>query len=273
MMTRTGISANGLPYACIGDRPEKLIIFNGLTLCNRAPRGLALKALAWGFKQYAARYTVYLVNRKTGLPTGCSAKDMADDYADMIQRDIGEAVHIMGFSSGGSTALHFAADHPEWTKKLVVAIAAYRLSESGRATCWRWRDLGREERRRELYADMGATLAGVTKRASFLRMIFGLLGPFLLGSPKSLEDFVVTLEADLNLDLADKLSRIDAPTLVIGGTEDHFYSDADIRHTADTIPDARLKLFEGEGHSLIKTRKRDFDKEVLAFLAGRSNEG
>jgi hypothetical protein len=38
--------------------------------------------------------------------------------------------------------------------------------------------------------------------------------------------------------------------------------------TAERIPDATLRLYDGVGHPVSKTHKRRFEEDVLAFLDG-----
>src|SRR5689334_19880638 len=108
---QSGYSSNGLPYAHFGTGEQTLVIFSGSELENKPLSGLALKSLQMGFSGLAKNFDVYMVSRKPGLPQVHTAKDMSDDFAEMIRADIGKPVHVMGISSGGSSALHFAADH------------------------------------------------------------------------------------------------------------------------------------------------------------------
>jgi pimeloyl-ACP methyl ester carboxylesterase len=77
-------------------------------------------------------YTVYSVLRKRGMPRGYSLKDMADDYAVMIRAEFGGPVDVLGISTGGSIVQHFAADHPDLVRRLVIHSAAYTLSDSAK---------------------------------------------------------------------------------------------------------------------------------------------
>jgi pimeloyl-ACP methyl ester carboxylesterase len=65
--------------------------------------------------------------------------------------------------------------------------------------------------------------------------------------------------------MRDRLGEIAAPTLVIGGEEDPFYSPELFRETAAGIPNARLVLYPGMGHPASGPK---FRQEVLAFLIG-----
>jgi pimeloyl-ACP methyl ester carboxylesterase len=91
-------------------------------------------------------------------------------------------------------------------------------------------------------------------------------GKALLGTPKSGKDFAIVLDSDIYLDVKDKLPRIAAPTLVIGGANDPFYGAEAIRETAELIPGAELCLLENGGHAVVKTQRKPFEDRILEFL-------
>jgi pimeloyl-ACP methyl ester carboxylesterase len=88
----------------------------------------------------------------------------------------------------------------------------------------------------------------------------------LLRAARDASDYIATIEADLGHDATDALSRIAAPTLVIAGSRDFFYPDPIVRETAERIPQATLRLYDGVGHAVSKTHKRRFEDDVLGFL-------
>jgi pimeloyl-ACP methyl ester carboxylesterase len=84
-----------------------------------------------------------------------------------------------------------------------------------------------------------------------------------LSAPKDPTDLLVTIEAEDQFNFKEHLDRISTPTLVVGGTEDPFYSPALFRETAEGIPNARLILYEGVGHP---ASGKQFKQDVLTFL-------
>ncbi len=96
-----------------------------------------------------------------------------------------------------------------------------------------------------------------------------VFGRFLIGTPSDPSDFLTTLQADLDHDTTGQLNEISTPTLVIGGTEDPFFSEGILRETAEKIPTATLRVYGGVGHGVPKERKRRYEDDALAFLAGR----
>jgi pimeloyl-ACP methyl ester carboxylesterase len=268
---QTGTFLDDFSYVRLGSGTQNLVILPGTTLDNRPPTRFAAWAYRFGFGRFAEDHTVYVINRRRGMPTGYTTQDMAADYARIIEGELGPS-HVMGFSTGGEIAQYVAIDHPEAVRSLALIVVASRLSDEGLRMCERWQTLTRENRWQELHADMAAsTVTGETNQR-LARAFMKVFGRFVLGAPDDPSDFLITLEADLGHDTTDRLPEISAPTLVVGGSEDPFYSESLLRETAAGIPDATLRVYEGVGHGVPKERKRQYESDVLAFLEG-SREG
>jgi pimeloyl-ACP methyl ester carboxylesterase len=210
-------------------------------------------------------YRVYVVLRKPGLPHGYTLQDMAGDYATMIRKEFGGPIDVIGVSTGGSIAQHFAADHPDLVRRLVIHSSAYILSEDAKRLQLEWAHMAQQGRWADAYVSMVNTAlprAGMMRRLA--KPVFWLVAQLMsLGAPKDPTDLVVTVEAEDKFDFKDQLARIAVPTLVIAGTRDPFYSEALFRETAAGILNAKLILYEGMGHP---ASGKQFRQDVLTFL-------
>ena len=208
-------------------------------------------------------YKIYIVNRKPGLPPGYSLSDMSDDYAVMIKNELGGVADIIGVSTGGAIAQHFAIDHPDLVRRLVLAMTGFRLTEEAKELQRKVADLARKGNRRAAYALLGTAVIrrGIAKHV--FKWFMWLLGP--LSIPADPSDGIVEIEAEDRHDLSDHLDKIKADTLVIGGEEDFFYP---VRETARKIPNAKLVLYPNLGHNAMFARSRQFGEEIRAFLLG-----
>lgn len=74
---------------------------------------------------------------------------------------------------------------------------------------------------------------------------------------------MITILAEDQFSFQEELARIAAPTLVIAGERDPFYSPALFEETAAGIPNAQLILYPGMGHP---ASGRQFKQDVLVFL-------
>ena len=126
-----GQLSSGLPYLQLGKGPP-LLVSPGLSSEHVNPTGMWRRvALAWA-APFAEHFTVYFVQRKPGLARDATLSDVAADYAEAIERDLGGPVLLHGTSTGGSVALQIAIDHPNLVQRMVVAAAACRLGPYGR---------------------------------------------------------------------------------------------------------------------------------------------
>jgi pimeloyl-ACP methyl ester carboxylesterase len=257
-----GYFRSGLPYHRSGRGPRTLVIFEGLGFENK-PMPSRMATRFYGFLE--EDYTIYRVARKPGLPSGYSMQNMSDDYAAMIREEFGSPVDVIGVSTGGSIAQHFAADHPDLVRRLVLHSTAHTLGESGREVQWRIGELVRQGHRREAYS----TMLGLILPAAGIKRYIGRLPVWIAGFmlaiilPKNLSDVAITIEAEDRHNFKDRLSEITAPTLVVAGDQDPFYSETLFRETAEGIPHARLILYQGMGHP---ASGKHFSQDVLAFL-------
>ena len=258
---KTGYFKNNVPYVRVPGGHNNLVIFDGLNFDHKPLSGLTLRmSIGWA-KRLTTEYTVYLVNRKPGLPAGYSMQDMSNDYATMIREEFEGPVDVMGISTGGPIAQYFAVDHPDLVHHLVLAMTGYRLTEEGRKLQKHVGDLARQRKWREAYASLitGVYPKGIKKY--IFKLMMWLFGAF--SSPDDPSDGLVEIEAEDRHDFKDKLAEIHVPTLVIGGDEDFFYP---VSETAAGIPNAKLILYKGYGHDIIFNNSRQFGEDLLAFL-------
>jgi pimeloyl-ACP methyl ester carboxylesterase len=256
-----GYFRNGCPYNRFGSGPEPLVILQGLWFENQPASGFIAWGMLSGYKFLGEAYTVYAVTRKPGLPDGYTLPEMAGDYATVVQEEFGQSVDVIGVSTGGSIAMHFAADHPDLVRRLIIHSSAHTLSPYSKGLQIRIARLAELGRWREAYATLFEPMLPVGFAG---RVIAGLGGALMArGAPRDASDLVITVEAEDAHAFHDRLGEITSPTLVVAGTDDPFYTEDLFRETAAGIPDARLVLYEGKGP--VPSGKQ-FEQDVRAFL-------
>lgn len=258
-----GLLGDGLPYVRLGSGQRMVAIFPGL-----ADAAWDVTSAKWDFPSQfcplANKFTVYIISRRRGLPRGYTTRDMAADYARAFESRIGSAI-VLGISLGGYVAQHFAADYPDYVDQLVIASAAYRVSDQGRHSPEHWLALAKENRWREFYRD----IARVTMQ-EYNQRFSRFLAPLVRTPECNPADFLVSLEACLAHDSMESLPRIQAPTLLIGGTKDMFFPPSLLQETAQCIPHATLRFINGAGHSAYELRRNEFANAVMEFLEPRT---
>lgn len=233
----------GLPYMRLGKGPPLVMALGG-SAEHANPAGLMRYISLSTAAPFARHFTVYLISRRSGLAPGCAISDIAGDYATAIEDDIGEPVLLRGTSAGGAVALQLAIGYPHLVRRLVLAPAACRLSPQGA----------------RMLADVARLIGGgVPRRAAAL--LAGKLAPrplrhaasalAWLANPLAADDpsdMLITNAAVRAYDAEPRLNQVRAPSLVLGGTADPYYSEDLFRLTAARIPDGHVVVFPGKSH-------------------------
>lgn len=267
-MDAVGTFLGKYPYSKVGDGPRPLVLVPGLSdpFQDDTHSWFTARVLEYYYRRFRDDYTIYIVSRKRELPEGYTTRDMADDYAEVIET-IGGPVALCGLSMGGLIAQHIAADHPELVDDLVIGVSGCRVGETGRRTIRRWKEWAEHGWWFDIYLDsIPQTYTGY--RRLLYPPLIRTVGRYLLSEPAVVSDIAVSAQACLSHDTTNRLDDIDARTLVIGGTADHFFPESVVRETANGISGARLELLSGTGHGAFEERKRAFDATVKAFLDG-----
>ncbi|MFW5713592.1 MAG: alpha/beta fold hydrolase [Brevefilum sp.] len=256
----SGYFPNGLPYVRAGKGPKPLVIFQGLMFENK-PQSF----MTFGYGFLKKDYTLYAVLRRPGLSHGYTLRAMADDYAEMIWQAFGGPVDVIGVSTGGSIAQHFAADHPNLLRRLVIHSSAHTLGEAGKQLQLEIGHLAQQGRTAQASQALTRFIlpsTGIWKLVN-KPLAWTSVRLLSLGAKPDLTDLVITIKAEDQHAFIDRLSEIKAPTLVIAGTDDPFYSPDLFRETAAGITHARLVLYEKMRHPAIG---KQFERDVYAFL-------
>lgn len=257
-----GTLRGGMPYLRVGSG-EPLVFIPGLLPRNEAPVGIARTIFAAELEPYAGSRRVWWINRRPGLAPDATMADLARDYAEALRGQFGRPVDVVGVSTGGSIALQLAADHPDVVRRLVIVSAAYRLSRPGADAQRRVAREVQAGRPRQAGAEIMGLLGAGPRSRRVLRVVGWLIGRVMYG--KATPDMIATINAEDDFNLRERLHEISAPTLVIGGEKDGFYSETLFTETAALIPNGRLLLYQGKGH-MNASMSPDLVSEVLGFL-------
>ena len=183
--------------------------------------------------------------------------DHASDVVALLDHLGFERVHLAGTSFGGEVAMIVASDHPERVASLSVMTATDRLTPRMRAAA---RALAAQARAAADGSIGGGTLfralapGAFSERwlgeqpAGFVEIrarLFDALPPAFFAGLASI------MHSLMGLDLAERLPRIVAPTLVVGAGLDRTFPPEHSRAIADAVPGARLAMLEECGHAAV----------------------
>lgn len=256
---REGLLEGGMPYIATGDGPPLIWI-----------RTLPINEKIYGFELsilplLAPNFTVYAVDRKPGIKKGATIRDLASGYAHAIESEFGEAINVMGVSTGGFIAQQFAVDYPHLVRKLVLGGTAYQLGPAGKKIQLNYANLLAEGRYRDAARVFWPPAFAESTISQWLwGYLLWLVEP-LFFRPTNPEDLVNTLLAEDKFNVEDNLHKITSPTLLIGVEKDIFYPEELLRRTTDLIPNSRLIIYPGRRHTELETDPR-FVPDVISFL-------
>jgi len=235
-------------------------------------QGLGADKHGWDMQRFALalKYRVIaLDNRGAGRsdkPFGhYSLEQMADDAITVLDAVGVEQAHVVGASMGGAITQLVGLKYPERVISLTLACTACRNHPWRRELLHGWATAATE---RGMGAMTHEAARWVIGPRSFRRLLpaFGWLGPLALG--RTAHAFVAQVNAILDIDetVADRLSEITAPTLVLVGNQDILTPRGDSEEIADRLPNAELVVISGAAHGFMVEHATTFNRVLFEFL-------
>lgn len=253
-----------LPYAAVGDGPA-LVVFAGLMPVTGVAGDALVNSALHPLLPLARSRRLVLFNRRAGLPRGMTMAELAAEHADALRDGFPGPVDLAGTSTGGSIAAQLSADHGDLVARLALISAACRLGPVGKALQAQVAASIRRGRYRRAAATAAAGLVPPRRGKIIAAGAGWLLAGRLVHSPADWADTATTIEAEDSFDLAACATPITAPTLIVAGRGDRFYSAALFEQTAQLINESRLHVIRGRGHITV-TRDRSFAPTLAAFF-------
>jgi len=259
------VQLEGAKMDCVrfGRGGKNLVILPGLSDGLASVKGKEL-LLAPPYRLFFDRYTVWMFSRRAPLPIGFTIRDMAADLAEALHALGIERAAVMGVSQGGMIAQYFAADYPDMTEALILAVTAPNANETVRERVERWIELAERGDHRDLMIDTAEHSYSEAYLRKY-RKAYPLLGA--VGRPKSYDRFLANARAILAFDGRGELGKIACPTLILGGEEDRIVGAEASRELHQAIAGSELFLYPGLGHAAYEEAE-DFSARVFRFLEG-----
>jgi non-heme chloroperoxidase len=193
--------------------------------------------------------------------SGYLIEDLAGDVVDLMNElGIARAI-IVGHSMGSWVARQIAIDHPERVLGLVLA-GSFAGSMSA------------DPEFAAVADEMAALRDPVPEEVARDFQLSTLAGPI---APDLLDMFVseslkvpahvwgAAFKGFTTLDTADALARVNVPALLVWGERDAYIPREVQDELLETLPDARLEVYEGVGHALHWEQPERFASDVAAF--------
>lgn len=199
-------------------------------------------------------------------------------YVDFIQYVTGKFVErpfaVVGHSMGATLGMQFAAENPDKVERLIMVDAAGILHRSVFSTHLSHLGL---ELLPEVYPSQNIVMSNIV-RTSLGKLESGALAAhavlesetarakLLQSSPSRIAGLALALE-----DFTSVIGKVQSPTLVIWGQDDPIAPMRSGKLLAGMIPEARLLVLPGAGHSPMLESAETFNKLLYKELT-RSDE-
>jgi pimeloyl-ACP methyl ester carboxylesterase len=178
--------------------------------------------------------------------------------------------HLLGLSMGGMIGQEFALRHPDRLDRLVLSGAGGAPARSAfdPIRVWSWvksRDGTGETFAAEQFVWLFST--SFLRNDAAVKQTLALLASN--PNPVTPSAYGRQAAAYLEHDILDRLSGIQAPTLVVGGEQDLLTPPWILQEVANAIPGAELRVLRGDGasHLLPLERPAEFNHLVANFLS------
>ena len=237
-------------------------------------RGLGSNADHWYAQIYdLVRYYRLIIfdNRgiaRSGDPGGAfSIKDMAEDTIFLMDAIQIRQAHILGLSMGGMIAQEIAIRFPERVKRLILAV-----THCGGAHQVKAQDEVVETIRRMIVdnsiearvqaAEVFFAPQTIKERPQIVQEYAAVSMRYPAGSDILQRQW----DAISAHDAGDRLSQINAGTLVLTGAGDVLVPTANSKILADRIPNAELCVVQGGGHQILIEQPQSCNRAMIQFL-------
>ncbi|MBN2155553.1 MAG: alpha/beta hydrolase [Candidatus Lokiarchaeota archaeon] len=203
---------------------------------------------------------VYIIGYDPNITVDTYLAEIAEDFSKFIREKIGPCA-IAGISYGGGISIPFAAKYPELTERLILVVSSYALSENGVDLCNTIIQHAKNNDMFQVQLILNSLFHNPLLRAYFkisTRLKWSRMQSFR--NPPSTIVNAYTHLLNHNYELKQYISRIQAPTLIIGGTKDQFLSKELYEEIDNAISDSCMMLFKNATHTvpiekLFKVRK------------------
>ena len=245
-------------YIQFGSGKKNLLMIQGLNTNGIKGAGLSL---AYMYRIFAKKYTVYLFDRRDEVYEGISVKDFALDIAAAMDKLGLKNADVFGVSQGGMIAQYLAMERPDLVNKLVLAVTASRNNTTMETVVRNWITMTEQGDFKALVSDMAEKMYSdeYVKRYQFFMPLLTLLQ-----KPKDVERFLILSKACLTCNAYEVLDKIQCPVFVIGGKQDKVVTGVASEEIAEKLG-CEIYMYEKLGHAAYEEAS-DFNQKVLDFL-------
>ena len=129
------VPSGSIGYVSFGHGERHLIMIQGLNVRDLKGAGASLALM---YKMFSRNYRVWFFDRRATVAEGLTIFDLAEDIYHAMRALSIDSADILGVSQGGMIAMALALEHPECTRKMVLAVTAARANENIKKVVGGW---------------------------------------------------------------------------------------------------------------------------------------
>lgn len=230
-------------YYQFGNGNKKLIIIPGVSMdsiMNVAPM------VEQQFALFSEDYTLYLVDRRNGIDSEISVKDMAEDVVCVMKAEGISDADIFGASQGGMIALAIAAYHPELVHMIYLASTLSKQNELSKETFTKWMELAKAEDVQALNQEINKRVYSAEYYEKYSEIFTALEKK---GTKEQMNRFYYLAKACYDFDIYEDLNKIKCVVYLTASKKDNTLGDIGTTEIAEKLK-CDCYIYEGYSHAV-----------------------
>ncbi len=264
-MPKTVVNGIEINYELDGEGKEVLVILNGIMMSTASwvehvpfftANGLSVLRVDFRDQGQSGR-------AEEPYPIEQHVEDLVMLLGEL---DITEA-HFHGISYGGQVALLFALKYPGMVQSLIIANTVPRMTNYLRGIGEAWDAAARRKEGSSFFRQIAPSI--------YSNLFFESNREFLKGREKMLGDmldegwfdaYLRLSSSNSDLNLLDRLSEINAPTLLVAADRDAVTPVEEMRAIRDRIKGAKFLMIPDSGHVTCYEKMDEYNLCILGFI-------
>ena len=185
---------------------------------------------------------------------------LCEDLRNLLDELHIENINLVGFSLGSAVALDFTIRYPQMVSSLVLMSGFYKPDEQSKDILSHFKSALNSSF--DEFYDLLFSMSLCPSVIENNREELAFLKKFA-SQTADMDAYIQSVDACLNFDVEDKLSQIDAPTLILAGKYDEILPLSSQQDLKNNIKNSKLVVFDDVKHNLLVGKNKE---KILSIL-------
>lgn len=185
---------------------------------------------------------------------------LCEDLRNLLDELYIENINLVGFSLGSAVALDFTIRYPQMVSSLVLMSGFYKPDEQSKDILSQFKSALNSSF--DEFYDLLFSMSLCPSVIENNREELAFLKKFA-SQTADMDAYIQSVDACLNFDVEDKLSQIDAPTLILAGKYDEILPLSSQQDLKNNIKNSKLVVFDYVKHNLLVGKNKE---KILSIL-------